>query len=104
VTVRAEVEDGATAVTVEDTGVGMGADALGRLFRVETMVSRRGTAGERGSGLGLVLCREMIERHGGRIEVESAPGVGSRFRFTLPFALGEAAEAADSGGVLAGAE
>ena len=97
VAVRADVAGGAMVVTVEDTGVGMSAGEVARLFRVEQTRSRTGTAGERGSGLGLVLCKEMIERHGGRIEVESAPGVGSRFRVSLPLTAEGAAEAAGEG-------
>lgn len=86
VTVRAEVEGRVLSVSVEDTGVGMSEAEVEGLFRVDQARSRTGTAGERGSGLGLILCREMIERHGGTIQVMSEPGQGSRFRFTLPMA------------------
>ncbi|MFW6290223.1 MAG: ATP-binding protein, partial [Mariniphaga sp.] len=54
------------------------------LFRLELSESSRGTSGEKGSGLGLILCKEFIERHGGEIRVESQPGEGSRFIFTIP--------------------
>jgi signal transduction histidine kinase len=84
VTVRAEPGEGRVGVGVEDTGVGMCADDVARLFKIEQTRSRTGTAGERGSGLGLILCREMVERHGGELVVESAPGAGSTFRFSLP--------------------
>ncbi len=84
VTVRAEADGRFLAVSVEDTGIGMSEEEVERLFRIERARSRTGTAGERGSGLGLILCREMIERHGGAIEVTSEPGQGTRFRFTLP--------------------
>ncbi|MDX1419373.1 MAG: HAMP domain-containing sensor histidine kinase [Rubricoccaceae bacterium] len=104
VTVRAERGDGVVAVTVEDTGVGMSGDDVERLFRVEQTRSRTGTAGERGSGLGLVLCKEMIERHGGAITVQSAPGAGSRFRFTLPLTLDGAGEDAEGEAALAEAD
>lgn len=84
VTVRAERAGAAVAVVVEDTGVGMAPEDVAQLFRIESTRSRTGTAGERGSGLGLILCREMVERNGGAIAVESEPGAGSQFRFTLP--------------------
>ncbi|NNF56613.1 MAG: ATP-binding protein, partial [Rhodothermaceae bacterium] len=84
VTVRAEEAGGRLAVSVEDTGVGMSASDVAKLFHLEKARSRNGTAGERGSGLGLILCKEMVERHGGTMAVESTKGEGSRFRFTLP--------------------
>ena len=84
VTVRAEEAAGRLAVSVEDTGVGMSPNDVAKLFNLEKARSRNGTAGERGSGLGLILCKEMVERHGGTMAVESTKGEGSRFRFTLP--------------------
>jgi signal transduction histidine kinase len=84
VTIRAAESAGRLAVTVEDTGVGMSREDVTRLFRLEKARSRNGTAGERGSGLGLILCKEMVERHGGTMVVESEKGQGSRFHFTLP--------------------
>lgn len=86
VTVRAQIEGRHLGVVVEDTGVGMTEEDLERLFKVDSARSRTGTAGERGSGLGLILCREMVERHGGAISVDSEPGRGSVFQFTLPLA------------------
>jgi signal transduction histidine kinase len=69
---------------VSDTGTGMTPGELDQLFRIDTSCSREGTAGEKGSGLGLLVCKEMLDLNGGSIEVQSQEGVGSTFVFTLP--------------------
>ena len=84
VTVRADEGNNQLTISVQDTGVGMSEEDMGRLFRIEESLSRTGTAGERGSGLGLILCKEMVERHGGTISVESLLGEGCTFRVVLP--------------------
>lgn len=71
-------------VTVEDNGIGMNTDVLKILFDKTAPYTTRGTANEKGTGLGLILCKEFVEKNGGRIWVESSPGMGSRFSFTLP--------------------
>jgi signal transduction histidine kinase len=71
-------------VTVSDTGVGMSPEMAEKIFRSENNSSRRGTDKEKGSGLGLLLCREFVEKHNGAISVISEPGKGSSFVFTLP--------------------
>ena len=71
-------------VCVSDTGVGMTEEVAQQVFRVDARHSTPGTAGEQGTGLGLVLCKEMVERNGGRIWLESTMGAGTAFRFTLP--------------------
>jgi PAS domain S-box-containing protein len=71
-------------VSVRDTGVGMDPETVSELFSFSRKASRPGTQGERGTGLGLFLCRDIIERHGGKLSVESQPGHGTVFRFTLP--------------------
>ena len=70
-------------VTVSDTGVGMSKEQADEVFALDQKTSTIGTAGENGTGLGLPLCKEMIERNGGRIWVDSTPREGSRFHFTL---------------------
>lgn len=70
-------------ISVSDTGVGMTAAQLGRLFALEYTRSTEGTRGEQGTGLGLHLCREMVLRHGTDLTAESDPGKGATFRFTL---------------------
>ena len=72
-------------VSISDSGVGMNEETLVKLFRMEENISTTGTANEKGSGLGLILCKEFVEKHGGKIWVTSKPGKGSSFHFTLPF-------------------
>ena len=86
VTIRADHAGERVEVAVADTGVGMSEDDVARLFRIDKTRSRTGTAGERGSGLGLILCKEMVERHGGSLSVDSLQGTGSTFRFSIPVA------------------
>jgi signal transduction histidine kinase len=71
-------------VTIEDNGVGIEKETQKNLFDLEINFTTPGTANERGSGLGLVLCKEFVEKHGGKIWVESEVGKGSKFKFTLP--------------------
>ncbi len=75
--------DGTVALGIADTGVGMSPDLLAGLFRLDRRTTTPGTAGERGSGLGLLLCRDLAERLGTALEVESAAGEGTTFRFAL---------------------
>jgi signal transduction histidine kinase len=71
-------------VTVADTGVGMSEEVVKKLFRLDTKLTTKGTANEKGTGLGLILCKEFIEKNGGRMGVESEVGKGSKFYFSLP--------------------
>jgi PAS domain S-box-containing protein len=71
-------------VCVADTGVGINADDLSKLFRIDTHFKTKGTQDEDGSGLGLILCKEFVEKNAGKIWAISEPGVGSKFIFTLP--------------------
>lgn len=71
-------------VTVKDNGVGMNDDVIRILFDKTAPYTTRGTANEKGTGLGLILCKEFVEKNGGRIFVESEPGKGSTFSFTVP--------------------
>lgn len=73
-------------VSISDSGVGIAPERMDKLFDFVHNKSTPGTQGETGSGLGLSLCRELIRKNGGEITVESAPGGGSIFRFTLPVA------------------
>ena len=78
-------DDGAfMTIAVKDDGVGIGEQFLPKLFRIDEQYRRTGTANERGTGLGLILCKEFVERNGGEIRVESKIGNGSTFSFTLP--------------------
>lgn len=71
-------------ITVSDDGVGMNREKAVHLFTEEIHESSRGTSNEKGTGLGLMLCKEFVEKNGGKIRVESRPGQGSRFKFTIP--------------------
>ena len=71
-------------VTVSDNGVGIKPETINTLFDISKKVTTSGTANEKGTGLGLMLCKEFIERNGGKIWVESVPGKGSDFKFTIP--------------------
>jgi signal transduction histidine kinase len=78
-----QLEDKSVEVCVSDTGIGMGQDILENLFKLNENVKREGTANERSSGLGLILCKEFVELHNGKIWAESEEGKGSKFCFTL---------------------
>jgi signal transduction histidine kinase len=71
-------------ITVSDNGVGMDGEKAERLFKEEFHESTRGTSNEKGTGLGLVLCKEFVEKNDGEIRVQSQPLLGSHFSFTLP--------------------
>ncbi len=71
-------------ISVKDTGIGINDDMIKDLFKIDISTNRRGTMGEPSSGLGLILCKEFIEKNSGRIWVESKEGEGSVFHFTVP--------------------
>lgn len=76
----------AVTVSVEDSGVGLSAENIRKLFRIDIKFSQPGTNKETGTGLGLLLCKEFVEKHGGRIWITSKVGKGSKFSFTIPHA------------------
>lgn len=75
-------------VSVTDTGIGINPEDQKNLFRIDEQTRRDGTANEKGTGLGLILCKEFIEKNNGVLWVESEEGKGSRFSFTVPRYLG----------------
>lgn len=83
VLVEARQNDTCVEFSVQDTGPGMSKEKVQSLF-TSAVVSSKGTANETGTGLGLMLCKEFLDKNGGNIWVESAPGKGSKFYFTLP--------------------
>ncbi len=85
VSVSAEMNGGAWAkVTIADTGPGIATEEAGKIFDEFYQVTRPGNDKSQGVGLGLAICRKLVEMHGGRIWVESEFGKGSKFHFTLP--------------------
>ncbi len=84
VTVRSAIEQGQVCVSVTDTGIGVAAEDLPHLFRVDRKVQRKGTRGESGTGLGLVLVAEYIDANNGTIDVESVASEGTCFTIRLP--------------------
>ncbi|MFQ5572261.1 MAG: ATP-binding protein, partial [Rhodothermales bacterium] len=86
VLVTSETYDHTVEIAVTDTGIGIDPEDQEKLFRIDIHHSSRGTEDEDGTGLGLVLCKEMVEKHEGMIWVESEVGKGSSFHFTLPCA------------------
>ncbi|MCT8334305.1 ATP-binding protein [Leptospira sp. 85282-16] len=72
-----------TIFFIKDTGIGMEKEQIENLFRLDKKFSTKGTAEESGTGLGLILCKEFIDKHKGNIWVESEPGIGSTFYFNL---------------------
>jgi PAS domain S-box-containing protein len=85
-TIEVFIKKGDSYIEIEivDNGVGMTKEVLDSLFNTNTSVSTMGTNNEKGSGLGLILCKEFVERNGGQIRAESTPGKGSKFIFTVP--------------------
>ena len=72
-------------VSVKDTGIGMNKEIVGNLFKLDKDSKRRGTDNEPSTGLGLIICKDFIEKHGWKLWVESEEGIGSTFYFTLPY-------------------
>ncbi|MEI6456832.1 MAG: histidine kinase N-terminal 7TM domain-containing protein [bacterium] len=84
VEVSSKVVAGRLEICVSDNGIGMTKPTLEKLFHIDTLLSTPGTQNEKGTGLGLILCKEFIDKHGGSIRVESQEGKGSQFCITLP--------------------
>lgn len=82
--ISARLEQKVILISVGDNGVGIPKRRIEKLFRIDQNNSTPGTANEQGTGLGLILCKEFVEKHGGSIWVESVEGQGSEFCFTLP--------------------
>ncbi len=75
---------GYTEISIEDNGIGMDQDTIEELYQLNATKSKRGTAQEKGTGLGLLICKEFIEKHNGKLNINSKAGKGSTFSFSLP--------------------
>ena len=84
ITVSASDKSNSVEITVKDTGVGIPESDMPKLFRIDAHYTTSGTQGESGSGLGLVLCKELVEKNNGSIRVESRVGEGTSFIFEVP--------------------
>ncbi len=84
ITIRAEKNHEKIIMSVNDSGMGMNESIKNKLFKIEEQSSRPGTKEEKGTGLGLILCKEFVEKNGGSIWVESEENKGTTFYFTLP--------------------
>lgn len=84
ITIDCKTENHTKIISVEDNGIGISEDAISCLFDASQLYTTRGTAEEVGTGLGLLLCKDFVEKHQGKITVESQVGKGSRFIFSIP--------------------
>ena len=85
VTIAAEpAENNMIVISVKDTGIGMNNEMVQNIFRIDVNTKRTGTNNEASTGLGLLLCKEFVEKHGGEIVVKSVENKGSEFFFTIP--------------------
>lgn len=82
--INAQAKDDFAEISVVDNGVGIKADDIHKLFRIDISHTSLGTSKEKGTGLGLVLCKEFVEKHKGNITISSEIGIGSTFTFTMP--------------------
>ncbi len=78
------IPDNSVEISVKDTGIGMNKEITDNLFRLDIDTSRKGTEDESSTGLGLIICKDFIEKHGWKLRVESEEGKGSTFYFTIP--------------------
>ena len=84
ITISAKHENDLLLVSVSDNGIGIKPETIDKLFRIEESCSTIGTRNEKGTGLGLLLCKEFVDKHDGEIWVESVASKGSFFKFTIP--------------------
>ncbi len=82
--IETKITDNQATITINDNGIGISEEDVQNLFRIDSKVKRKGTNDEDGSGLGLILCREFVDKNNGTLWVESVPGKGSSFSFTIP--------------------
>jgi signal transduction histidine kinase len=82
--IRTESIENYVQFTISDTGMGIPPEYVDKIFMIDSGLAKKGTGNEKSTGLGLILCKEFVEKHGGKIWVESKLGKGSHFHFTVP--------------------
>lgn len=87
ITIKSVVNQNDLTISVIDTGVGISKDRIDKLFTINEGISTKGTQSENGTGLGLILCREFIEKNNGKIWAQSLPEAGTTFSFLLPLRI-----------------
>lgn len=93
VTLNAEKQtDNFALISITDTGIGIPEDKIAKLFRIDTSFTTPGTSNEKGTGLGLIICKEFVDKHQGKIFVKSKAGIGTSFYFTIPLLSEEPSE------------
>ncbi len=81
---QANLNNSQVEIEVQDSGIGIPDEDIPKLFRIDVQHTTTGTDNEQGTGIGLILCKEFVEKHGGKIWAESEQGKGSKFKFTVP--------------------
>jgi len=84
ITISAKPKEAFYEISISDTGIGIDKETLDKLFRIDEYHTSTGTSGESGTGLGLIICKEFVEKNNGKIWAESTPEKGSTFSFTIP--------------------
>lgn len=84
ITISAEAQSDCVKICIKDSGVGISQNNISKLFKIDRNFTTAGTSNERGTGLGLILCKELVEKNGGKILVESEVGKGTLFSLTFP--------------------
>jgi signal transduction histidine kinase len=84
ITIQGKEDNKNTTIAIKDSGIGMNAKMIENLFQLDVKTNRKGTDDEPSTGLGLILCKEFVEKHGGKIWVESEENIGSTFYFSFP--------------------
>jgi len=83
--ISAEIIDSGIIISVKDTGIGISQADISKMFDISQVYTTKGTHDEKGTGLGLLICKEFVEKHGGKIWADSEYGKGATFRFSLPY-------------------
>jgi signal transduction histidine kinase len=87
VTIQSNKDSKSSIFSITDNGIGMNSKMAENLFKLDVKTNRTGTEDEPSSGLGLILCKEFVEKHGGKIWVESEENKGTTFYCSFPFAV-----------------